>query len=411
MPNVLSKPSPILQIPIELVEEIIDASIATASPWWSLELDVKRTLMQVCSKWRTYMWSRSKYWTTLVIHIHVAPAYLCFLVHQAIATNRPLDVTIDTGLADLASTSGIKDVHPWIPHILMPLGDVSYQFHSLFISTNGQRSLGLILEAVRVSDAMMLQRIELVLCRERWLDHPDRLLDIPSPVLTSITLETVVPEWEDYSCFHRIDMLRIGHFRTSLTWACLEAVLRACTQLTTLSIINVCCDTPPMPSHHVDMRTVENFELLFADQDNVEVVKNIYMPSLKKVKLTGLGEAPWYNLNDSCPGLLQTPTELILSIDEETVGVSSMFHDLPTVELLDVRGCSSSIINAMFNRKHRGFPPPQFPKLVTIVTGNGVEQDLIGYLARCAQPDCFALFEALSADVYNFRRWTLDKDV
>ncbi|KAK7008185.1 hypothetical protein R3P38DRAFT_3210896 [Favolaschia claudopus] len=403
MPSVLSKPSPILKIPLELVEEIIDASIETASPWWSLELDIKRTLMQVCAMWRTYMLNHSKYWTTIVIHIHLSPAYLCFLVQKAVATQRPLDVTIDTGLADLAWTNGIDNLHPWIPHILLPLGHASHWFHSLFVSTHGQRSLNLILEAVCITNAMMLQRIELALCRERWLEIPARLLDIPSPILTSIALDTVVPVWEDYSCLHRINTLRIGHFRTSLTWDCLRAVLIASTQLTTLSIINVSCDTLPMFLPPIEMGTVENFELVFTDHENIEVVTNIHMPLLKKVKLTGLGEAPWRDLAATCPGLLKKPMELSISVDDETIVGCDVFHSLPTVELLDLRGCSLLIVDAIFRRKPNELPPPHFPKLVTVVTGNGIEQDLVGYLARCAQPGCFALFETLNADVYNFQ--------
>ncbi|KAK7008184.1 hypothetical protein R3P38DRAFT_2791521 [Favolaschia claudopus] len=382
-----SRCSAIVHIPAEVTEEILAHSLQSSYSWYS-EMALKRTLIHT-----------SYFWTTLVLEINVPTPYLLFLIQRAISTKKLLDVTIDTGNTIWEGLFGL------IP--LRALGDGGELLRTVFVLTQGQRSLALILGAMRIGQALRLERVEFSLDAERVLDRPTALPGIPSPFLTSVSLEKVIPIWDDDGFLNNTKELRLGGFHMTLSWHRLCAVLTASSKVNSLALLDLRCEGLPILVQPVAMPQVTSFELLFGHPEDITIVNYIYMPNATTVKVIGLRNAPWDLLFDTCSDLLLNAKDLTIALGPGELPSPTLFYTFPVLSFLDVRNCALEFVNSIVG--HAGSSSDaRYPCLQRMVTFGGMTTETAMAIAACTGAEKLVLYEALNrVDPYNFCRWTV----
>ncbi|KAK7038356.1 hypothetical protein R3P38DRAFT_2770624 [Favolaschia claudopus] len=396
--------TPVSNVPFELLDKIFQECLRSALPGLQA-IDAKHTLIHTCGTWRAVIFNQAKFWTTLYIDIEVPVPYLRFLMQEALRVHQLLDVTVDTGDVDLTWTTTAAEEHPWVVETLIALGDAAEWFRDLSVMTSGQPSLALILRVVRVEQAMNLEHIRVALNRERFLHLPAPLVAVPSLHLTSFTIDTVIPVWEDTAFLSRIRTLRIGGLRMSLTWPRLRGVLKIAKNITSLGFYNLGCHPLPVLPRTVHLKELLEFELVFGHPVDLDIINLIFMPRLKTVKITGLPDAPWESLPVMCDSLLRAPSNLVITPGYGLQLPPSALHPSPVTYFLNIQGFPLQFTKDLFGNS--GNSTLLFPSLRKVVVCRGVQESLIRSVAEHVGSTEVNVLEVLDAGhlPYNFRKW------
>ncbi|KAK7038355.1 hypothetical protein R3P38DRAFT_2770623 [Favolaschia claudopus] len=406
--------SPISRMPVEITENILLEVLTSTTSEWS-ELDTKRDLIHICSRWRGIIFGRRMFWTTIFLHFNIPSLYLLFLIERALSTQRLLDVTIDSGMADLGlEWSGeTEGTHEWVSTVLSALAEGADMVRNLTIIAHGQHTLALILRVIRVDLATSLEKADLQLYYEPFFRRPEALMDIPSPSLRSLALYKAYPKWEHVEAPHlsRITELRVGGLKTALSWVRLRPTLEAAPQLRTLALIELRCFVMYGVDPTLEMPNLEKLELFFQDSDELDIFRQLIMPQLVTVEITGVKSAGWPCIHTQCNYLLTRAEDLTLTMGYRYGPTKAMMKTLPCVKILDLRGFPVAFLEWSIGPASEA-SRTRYPNLRTLITAPGMNESLMQSILACGNAEEISVFEVLGNShlPYNFRRWNANGD-
>ncbi|KAK7033849.1 hypothetical protein R3P38DRAFT_3264439 [Favolaschia claudopus] len=362
--------------PNEVIQNIVLVSMAAQdveereenSRW-------KGCMARVNRDWGIVVYGTGELWDTLFVHSCMSMRHIMHICRRAAANERPSHLRFSSeteeepGAENLVGLDTVTDVARWATRIGGHLAPIVLKANSIRVDSMSPGAIFDILGNVGAQQAMDLEDLRCY-ATVQTAAHDDfnYLQQVQSLRLRSLAVSRVNLVRFPTTQLQTIRTLRLFALFDALAWHQLRTLLLGCIALEELDVDSIRC-TGDRGSTNLTLLTVCQLSLDLSTVGGAELAKILDLPRLRTLTLRGEDESPWEEFALDFNPMLRIIKRCTLCAENFTEALASVFHQLHSVNTVDVRPGGSDFLLSLT----LGFiePPTGMRRLQQwIVSGN-----------------------------------------